>query len=578
MIEARKKVINCCEVLTEKTKEAVITGEIAEKITVISNNAKEQQLVVPVVGAFSAGKSTLINYLLGKDILPTAIRPETSLSTELHYSSDNYILAIKDNGKTDRYTIGEIKTVAAKAKDYLYAQVFLNNEKLKEIEPLILVDMPGFDSPLDLHNKAIMAYLDRGCYYIVLSSVEEGNITNSLERRLDEIDGFNRDFSFFISKANLRPEKSVNDLVSYYQNQLADKYGNEKRVLAFGQSADDVMKCLKSIDVNAVFLKLYRDIILVVCNDIISNINLQINSSKKDAEKLRAVISEMHNSKEKLKKKMDSDIDDMRRKYSGTFVNEIITDVGNALDESIDELISIAVSGDQERLSSHLNEISRSALTSSVYQKLNVINQQISIDLSESFNDLDKVMKDIDLDSNYLKNITEKVGCALKAVDGFIATSNMTDKAVAISSSTESKVAAKAIGGTIAISPIPIIAQVIGLVIMFLPEIINFLFGNRQKEKQKEEIRSKLSGEIFPSIKRKIRDVIPSTLQEHVTNMIKNVKEQFEDQIKNQEEAINMQITMENTSVSEREAVQQKLEMIRSDVQNLTNQVMTWGK
>ena len=581
MIEARGKVINCCEILAEKTKDADITGDTVGTITAIANNAREQQLVVPVVGAFSAGKSTLINNLLGNEILPTDVRPETSLATELRYSNENYIVAVKDNGDTDRYNVDEIKTVAAKAKDYRFAQLFLNNNKLQEIEPLVLVDMPGFDSPLDLHNKAIMAYLDRGCYYIVLSSVEEGNITKSLERRLDEINGLNRDFSFFLSKANLRPEDSINSLVAYYQNQLMDKYGNGKKVVPFGKTPDEVIKCLKSIDVNAVFLKLYRDILVSVCNDVINNINLQVSSSKKDAEKLRIAINEMGNSKEKLKKKMNSDLDDMRRRYSGTFINEIIADVSNALDDSLDELVSIAISGDQDRLSQHLNEIARSALTSSIYQKLDVMNQQIAIDLSESFNDLDKVMKDIDLDGNYIKNITDKVGSALKAVDGLLAIADAAGKngpVVNIASSAAVKVGAKAIGGAIALTPIPIIGQVIGLIVMFLPEIIGGIFGNSQKEKQKEAMRSKLSGEVFPSIKRKIRDEIPAVIQNHVTAMITNVKEQFELQIKNQEEAINTQIAQESTKASDREAAQQKLGTILSDIQNLTNQIMTWGK
>jgi len=581
MIEARGKVVNCCETLAEKAKEAGITGNIAANITAIAENAKKQQLVVPVVGAFSAGKSTLINNLLGEKKLPTDVTPETSLATELRFSPENTLVAVKDNGATERYNVDEIKALSAKAKDYCYAQLFLNNKKLQEIEPLVLVDMPGFDSPLDLHNKAIMAYLDRGCYYVVLSSVEEGNITKSLERRLDEISGFNRDFSFFLSKANLRPEDSVNSLVTYYQNQLMDKYGNGKKVVPFGETTDEVMKCLKTIDVNAVFLKLYRDILLTVGNDIISNINYQVSSSKKDAKKLRAAINEMANSKEKLRKKMDSDLDDMRRRYSGTFINEIIADVSHALDDSLDELVSIAMSGNQDRLSRHLNEIARSALTSSINQNLDNINQQISIDLSESLKELDAVMKDIDLDGNYIKNITDKVGNALKVVDDLLVmvdTLGKTPAAATIASSTTVKVGIKAVGGALALSPIPIIGQIIGIILMFLPEIIGGIMKSSQEAKAKEMMRSKLSGEVFPGIKRQIRDKIPTVLQEHITAMIQNVKVQFELQMKNQEEAINTQIAQEGTKASEKEAMQQKLESILSDVQSLTNQIMGWGK
>ncbi len=49
----------------------------------------KKQLVIPIVGNFSAGKSTLLNRFLGSSVLPTGITPETSLATELHYTLTN---------------------------------------------------------------------------------------------------------------------------------------------------------------------------------------------------------------------------------------------------------------------------------------------------------------------------------------------------------------------------------------------------------------------------------------------------------------------------------------------------------
>ncbi|GAA9047558.1 hypothetical protein HpHA137_10720 [Helicobacter pylori] len=53
--------------------------------SILLESIQKQQLVIPVVGNFSAGKSTLLNRFLEKSVLPTAIMPETSLATELHY-------------------------------------------------------------------------------------------------------------------------------------------------------------------------------------------------------------------------------------------------------------------------------------------------------------------------------------------------------------------------------------------------------------------------------------------------------------------------------------------------------------
>lgn len=48
----------------------------------------ETELVVPVIGAFSAGKSSLLNTLIGQNVLPVGIAPETELATELRYSAE----------------------------------------------------------------------------------------------------------------------------------------------------------------------------------------------------------------------------------------------------------------------------------------------------------------------------------------------------------------------------------------------------------------------------------------------------------------------------------------------------------
>jgi uncharacterized coiled-coil DUF342 family protein len=423
-----------------------------------------------------------------------------------------------------------------------------------------------------------MAYLDRGCYYIVLSSIEEGTITKSLARRLSEIEGYGygRKFSFFLSKANLRPKESLDQLVSYYQNQISDKFESKTQVVPFGKNADEILRCLKSIDNDKVFLNLYRGWLLDICSDIITGINLQINASKKDADAIRAAVKEMESSIEKLQKKADSDLDDMKRRYSVTLVNDLVSEVGNALDDSLDELTGIAVTGNKDELLRHLNEIVRVALTSSIREKLDDITKQISVDFSASLQDLDRIMKDLELDGDYLKNLTEKVETTLTMIDGLIAGNGPIVAGPLASAKPVLNMGFKAVAGaglaTVAINPI------IGIIIMFLPEIIKALFGGNSKEKQKEALRSKFAGEVFPSIKRKLREEIPGVLNEQVTVMIKTVGEQFAEELKKQSEIVNAQIAQKSGNIEENREKQEKLNLVLSDVKKIDGEVRAWGK
>ena len=109
MIKKQKTFINYLsdlkKVLNEK-EDKFNTKEIKE----FKKNIKDIELLVPVVGGFSAGKSTLINNFLGEDYLPVGITPETSLATELRFSDEEYILAIKDEELNyDKYEIDEFK-------------------------------------------------------------------------------------------------------------------------------------------------------------------------------------------------------------------------------------------------------------------------------------------------------------------------------------------------------------------------------------------------------------------------------------------------------------------------------------
>ena len=97
MIKGQEKVIEFCRRLSETIKPANLSDGLTKEIHALKEDAPKCELIAPVVGAFSSGKSTMINVLLSTDILPTAIRPETSLATELHFSKEQYVEAVKPN-------------------------------------------------------------------------------------------------------------------------------------------------------------------------------------------------------------------------------------------------------------------------------------------------------------------------------------------------------------------------------------------------------------------------------------------------------------------------------------------------
>ena len=61
---------------------------------------EKMPLLVPVVGEFSSGKSSLLNKFMGKNILSVAIAPETAVPAELYWSEDEYDEGVYSDGRT----------------------------------------------------------------------------------------------------------------------------------------------------------------------------------------------------------------------------------------------------------------------------------------------------------------------------------------------------------------------------------------------------------------------------------------------------------------------------------------------
>ena len=68
---------------------------LEEKTVLIYKHMEEFALKILFVGEFSAGKSALINGVIGEELLTENQRPETAIASEVIYDTDEYIEAVK---------------------------------------------------------------------------------------------------------------------------------------------------------------------------------------------------------------------------------------------------------------------------------------------------------------------------------------------------------------------------------------------------------------------------------------------------------------------------------------------------
>lgn len=539
----------------------------------LKQTIKDYELLVPVVGEFSAGKSTFLNSFIGRKVLSVAVTPETAVATELRYSTDEYAEVIIDKGESFDCKRISIEDAAKVEKDWRCVRLYLNSENLKKIEPLVMVDMPGFDSPRDDHNRAIASYLNRGVHYVVLTSVESGTVTASMKRQIQDIQNMGRGCSFFVSKANLRSEDDVRCIADEVRDQVEDILGETVEVKSLGKDAGvELGKLLASIDPDSLFALVFKDALLQLIDEQSSMVATKIAALKNDREKNKEAIREMEEAKEKLERKRDRLIAEARSNRYEEETDSITSSVGAAISGEIDRLVDMVMNGaNGETISQEINSIVRSAVIPAVNNVSKGITEKISVNFQM---ELQSYQQTFSLFDN--PEIVQKMGLAASQLGDMakVAVNGISGLAKTAAKKVGAQAAYKSVVGAIGIAT-SFVNPLIEIAILFLPEILGFIFGSMSKSQQEQEQREKVRSQIMnaiPKIKRELRAKIEPELQKQSELAIEAISEQFNGNIEEMAENIrkaNDELE-NNADVIEK---MQSLEKAKADLARLKAQV-----
>ena len=520
-------------------KIAVDIGFSVEKASALEDSIRNQELLVPVVGEFSAGKSSFLNSFIGRKVLSVAVRPETAVATELRYSKEEFaeVLVEKDGQiETRRVSVDESSKVQ---KDWRCVKLYLNSENLKNIEPLVMVDMPGFDSPRDDHNRAIASYLNRGVHYVVLTSVESGTVTASMKRQIQDIQNMGRTCSFFVSKANLRSAEDVNSIVEEVRDQVEDILDYSVTVKSLGKDGGaELNKLLASVNPESLFAQVFKEALVQLIDELDASIVTKMAALKNDREKNRNAIREMEEAKEKLERKRDRLIAEARNSHYEDETDSITSVVGTAINAEIDRLVDMAIRGaNGEAISQEINSIVRSAVIPAVNRVSKGITEKISVNFQM---ELQEYQKTFSLFDN--PEIVGKMGLAASQLGDMakVAVNGISGLAKTAAKKVGAQAAYKSVVGAIGIAT-SFVNPLIEIAVLFLPEILGFIFGSmsksQQEREQREQVRSQILNSI-PRIKQQLRAKIEPELQRQSELAIEAISEQFNGNIKEMAESI----------------------------------------
>ena len=150
---------------------------------------KKKIIDVNIIATMSAGKSTLVNSLLGKKILPTHAGACTAIVTKIEDNKDDVFKAIvldKNNEEIVRYSNINYEDMKYLNNSNKVSEVdikgnisFINCENIT----LVLIDTPGPDSDIDeRYDEITHKALDNSSESIVLFVMNGGILNNNSQK------------------------------------------------------------------------------------------------------------------------------------------------------------------------------------------------------------------------------------------------------------------------------------------------------------------------------------------------------------------------------------------------------------
>ncbi len=138
----------------EKSSNISLIKQINEMIKKVYN----KQYTVSFVGHFSAGKSTLINNVIGQNILPSSPVPTTSNTAQLIASNQNSIsVNLNDNQYTVVQEQEDVKKLNTEDREVESIEIEFTSDKFNK--GFTFQDTPGVDSMSDNHRESAFQYL-----------------------------------------------------------------------------------------------------------------------------------------------------------------------------------------------------------------------------------------------------------------------------------------------------------------------------------------------------------------------------------------------------------------------------------
>lgn len=242
--------------LNEKYQDVVSLQQIIENLQTLQKNWESERFEIVVVGEFSTGKSTFINALLQREILPSKVTPTTA--------TVNFIRHINELGRASSEPVAkvvyknnkEIEIPYLQLADYvteMSAKVNVS-EEIRHVDlyvespylenGVVLVDTPGLQALHSEHERITKEQIKKSNASILLFNMEQPGKLSEIKFLRDLSDSIHRIF-FVANRLDGVPTDQVQEVKDQLEGALREndyQKIEESRAVIYPVSALQALK------------------------------------------------------------------------------------------------------------------------------------------------------------------------------------------------------------------------------------------------------------------------------------------------------------------------------------------------
>lgn len=346
---------------------------ILNSLNAIQERASLQNanLLIPLVGEFSSGKTTLLNALTDSKKLETATKPTTATIYEIHFGCNkceaNVVLA---DGQVAHFDdLGELKN--DQLSDAQIVTVFDTSTKVPS--STILVDTPGLSSPVVKHRQVLVDFLPSADAILLVVDINQ-QVTRSLTDFIDMIKLSKRPVYIVLTKSDTKSLSEIEAAKQYIAENCKLPVEQVVVVSAAKENMSELYALFETIQKskNEILAKVDGQRIKDLAQILAKRIDEMLTASSSD-ENLDMEIRRQQLDLDKIKRNINKLIDSM-----ASDICEDGTKISRRFEDSMYEKLGALVAGGSANMDN---------------DALSVINNTASLLLSEYKNNIMGILK-----------------------------------------------------------------------------------------------------------------------------------------------------------------------------------------